>query len=147
MTRLPWRKNINKEKKRKQSNFQVKLNQVVMETKPRRRIHGDWYWLALDTLSHSFTTTTKKQNLLGLLPEPWPSLFRVDSRWKLYLTFFGGGGLHEGAAWGERTLGKGGSLCKLEDCGLWKCHYCQRHKVVHERTWLPARWSYVTHKN
>lgn len=40
MTRLPWRKKkyINKEKKkeRKQSNLQVKLNQVVMETKPRR---------------------------------------------------------------------------------------------------------------
>lgn len=45
MTRLPWRKNINKEKKekkRKQSNLQVKLNQVVMESKPRWRIHRDW---------------------------------------------------------------------------------------------------------
>ena len=41
MTRLPWRKkkkNINKrqKKERKQRNLQVKLNQVVMETKPRR---------------------------------------------------------------------------------------------------------------
>lgn len=40
MTRLPWRKkNIStrkKKKERKQSNLQVKLNQVVMETKPRR---------------------------------------------------------------------------------------------------------------
>lgn len=47
MTRLPWRKKkyINKEKKkeRKQSNLQVKLNQVVMETKPRRE---DSSWLA-----------------------------------------------------------------------------------------------------
>lgn len=31
-----------KEKKRKQSNLQVKLNQVVMESKPRWRIHRDW---------------------------------------------------------------------------------------------------------
>lgn len=42
MTRLPWRKNINKKKKENKSNLQVKLNQVVVETKPRRRIHRDW---------------------------------------------------------------------------------------------------------
>lgn len=41
MTRLPWRKNINKTKKKK-SNLQVKLNQVIMETNPRWRIHRDW---------------------------------------------------------------------------------------------------------
>lgn len=41
MTRFPWCKNINK-KKKKTSNLQVKLNQVVMETKPRLRILHDW---------------------------------------------------------------------------------------------------------
>lgn len=43
MTRLPWRKKYQQEKKKKkQSNLQVKRNRVVMETKPRRRIHRDW---------------------------------------------------------------------------------------------------------
>lgn len=81
MTRLPWRKNINKKKKENKSNLQVKLNQVVVETKPRRRIHRDWliwrakasaylinwYWLVLDTSSHSFTT---KKNLLAFRRNP-----------------------------------------------------------------------------
>lgn len=65
MTRLPWCKNINQKKKeRKQRNLQVKLYQVLTETKPVWRICHDWlisrakaptflincYWLVLDTL-------------------------------------------------------------------------------------------------
>lgn len=114
---------------RKKSNLQVKLNQVIMETKPRWRIHCDWliwrakasaylinwYWLVLDTSSNSFTAK-KRKNLLAFRRSPGSHRCSGSTRGeKLTLLLCSINGRRE-----ERTLGNWGSLSKLEeDCGQW----------------------------
>lgn len=141
MTRLPWRKKkyINKEKKKRK-----KTKQPTSETKSSR--HGNqtktggfivtgscdgqkasaylinWYWLVLDTSSHSFTTTTKKKNLLAFRRKT-PGSRRCSGSTRgekvdlTFFSFFFFVGSIKGRS-EERTLGNGRSLSKLEE-RLW----------------------------